>query len=162
MNRLAPHLRLMAAAAAIIVAVVAAPTAAPASHPTILQRFAADSGDRCRYGFTEGVLSWRAVHPPEPVAVDVTGRLTDRPTATDPVACADDRFYSIANFTALASNVVVDRRSVRVDNGVIPFNFVLGNNSAIARIDTVTIQVCRLGIFGPGYCGKAQIFHPLP
>jgi len=153
---------MLAGVAALVVAAVIAPTAALASHPTILQRFAADSGDNCRYGFTEGVLSWRAVHAPEPVAVDVNGKLVDRPTTPDPIACRDDRFYSIANFTASASGVVVDRHSERVDNGVVSFVFVLGNSSTIPRIDTVTVQVCRLGIFGPGYCGKAQVFHPLP
>lgn len=161
MKRVAPHLR-MVAVAAIVLAAVAAPTAALASHPTILQRFAADSGDNCRYGYTEGVLSWRAVHAPQPVAVDVSGKLVDRPAPAEPILCPDDRYYSIANFTASASGVVVDRHSERADNGVVQFGFVLGNSSAIARIDTVTVQVCRLGILGPGYCGRAQTFHPLP
>jgi hypothetical protein len=151
----------MAGVAAIILAALAAPTAALASHPTILQKFAADSGDTCRYGYTEGRLSWRAVHPPEPVAVDVAGKLVDRPTALDPVVCPDDRMYSIANFTASASGVVVDRHSERADNNVVQFVFVLGNSSTIARIDTVTVQVCRLGVLTPGYCGRAQIFHPV-
>lgn len=155
----------LALLAGVLVGVVAVPTVAVAGHPTLLQRFRADSGDRCQYGYTEGILAFRAVHPPEQPAVDISGAVIDRPGAGEPILCSDDRHYTIAYFTGYAGEQSVDQQARRVDNGALAFDLVLGLNSTTARpIDRVVIQVCRFS-FVPNdrfYCGNAQTYLPSP
>jgi hypothetical protein len=137
--------RNLLALATAILAVMLTPTAARADT-----RFHADSGDTCRYGFTDGVLSARLA----PVAVK--GTLTDRPTLADPTNCRDDGFYSVATFTAFFGDRVVDQQAVRANNGTAGVELILGQNSTIARIDRVVVQVCRnpLVTLPPSYCGR--------
>lgn len=166
MRPVSPVLRTaLALLAGVLVGVVAAPTVAVASHPTLLQHFRADSGDRCQYGYTEGVLAFRAVHPPEQPAVDISGTVSDRPGVGEPILCPDDRHYTIAYFTGYAGEQGVERQARRVDNGVLAFEFVLGLNSTTTRpIDRVVIQVCRFS-FVPNdrfYCGSPQTYLPNP
>jgi hypothetical protein len=129
------------------------------------QAFAADSGDPCRYGVTEGTLTWRLLSPPtRAIAVDVRGRLADRPLPADPGnICADDRRISVATFVVYAGNLVVDRQAQRADNGVVSFQFVLGANSTISRIDRLVVQVCRhsSSTVPPSYCGRAVEYRPI-
>lgn len=151
--------------AALLVSVVAAPTAVLAHHPTFMQRFRADSGDRCQYGYTEGSLAFRAVHPPELPAVDISGVVADRPMTTEPSVCPDDYRWTVAYFTAYALDLIVDRQARRVDNGTLDFRLTLGvANSTVARIDRVTVEVCRISFAGsePTYCGRPQTFWPYP
>jgi hypothetical protein len=142
---------------------VLAPVGAQASHPTRLQPFYADSGDNCRYGFTQGTLWFRANHPPEPAAVDLSGTVNDRPLPGEPgTGCFDDRRYTIATFTAYANIFVVNRQQVRADNGSVPFRITLTDGST-ARIDSVVIQVCRVPLYStwtPVYCGRPQTYTP--
>jgi hypothetical protein len=134
------------ALAAAVLAVVMTPTAAQA-----VTRFHADSGDRCRYGVTEGDLTARLA------VVSAAGELTDRPTRTDPSICPDDGFFSVATFTAYAGSRIIDQQAVRANNTTVKVDLVLGSASAIARIDRIVIQVCRhpLVTLPPSYCGKA-------
>ena len=134
---------------------------------SVAQAFAADSGDLCRYGVTEGSLTWRFVTPPtRAVAVAVSGRLADRPLPADPgTACPDDRRFSVATFVLYAGTTVVDRQSARADNGVVGLQFVLGTNSTVSRVDRLVIQVCRHAsnstTVPPIYCGRAVEYRPV-
>jgi len=141
------RMRHVLALAAVTLAVVMVPT--PALADT---RFHADSGDRCQYGSTDGVLTTVRL-----ALVGVTGTLTDRPTRTDPVVCPDDGFFSVATFTGLAGERVIDSQAVRANNSTVKVDLVLGSLSAVARIDRVVIQVCRhpLVTLPPSYCGRA-------
>lgn len=150
-----------AVAAAIIGGLIASSTPAQADA-AVQQRFAAVSGDNCRYGHTEGILTWQYRGSPAVLtAVNVTGHLWDRPLDGDPsTVCRDDRFYSMVKFTAYAGNIVVDQGGSRVDNSVDRFQFTLGDNTSVARIDRVAVQVCRAALYTtptppPGYCGPA-------
>jgi len=155
----------LALLAGVLVGVVAAPTVAHASHPTLLQRFRADSGDDCQYGSAEGVLAFRAVHPPQQPAVDISGTVTDRPANGGSILCPDDGRYTVAYFTGYAGNLEVDWQFRRVDGGILAFDLVLGLNSTSARpIDRVVIQVCRFS-YVPNdryYCGSPQTYVPNP
>lgn len=158
---------IVATAAAILATVLASPTAAHADQ-LISQPFAADSGDSCRYGFTEGTLTWRfgPSTTPLPLAgVLVKGRLADRPLPVDPgVPCVDDGLFSIATFVAFFGTVEVDRDARRVNNGVVSFEFPLGDAATVSRINRVVIQVCRhrLTSTQPAYCGRAVEFRIPP
>jgi hypothetical protein len=130
------------------------------------QAFAADSGDYCRYGVTEGSLTWRLISPPtRAIAVAVSGNLVDRPLPVDPGICRDDRRFSVATFVLHAGTTVVDRQAVRADNGVVEFKFVLGTNSTVSRVDRLVIQVCRHAsnstTLPPIYCGRAVEYRPI-
>jgi hypothetical protein len=131
---------------------------------SVAQAFAATSGDNCRYGTTDGNLTWRFVAPSHAVGVAVRGRLADKPVPGDPipVLCPDDHRFSVATFVLYAGNVVVDRNAVRADNGVVNFDFFLGNNSTVSRVDRLVIQVCRnpLTTLPPVYCGPAVSYGP--
>lgn len=164
MRRLSPVLL------AIALAVVATGTPAAADHPTVAQRFAADSGDNCRYGATEGQLEWAAIHPPELPSVAVSGALIDRPVPVETdTRCPDDFFFTSATFSAYTGNVLVDSEVRRVNNGVVSFNLrlmpELSPGPPISRIERVTIQVCReslvwVGPIPPRYCGRTQTYAP--
>jgi hypothetical protein len=126
------------------------------------QQFHAVSGDTCRYGQTDGTLSWWSATTPG--AVDVVGTVIDRPTPTDPSVCTDDRRLSFALFTAYAGGLLVDTERQGVDNGRLDFRFVLGATSSTARVDKVVVQVCRESTISPTqpvYCGPAQTYSPL-
>jgi hypothetical protein len=137
--------RHLLALATAVLAVVLTPTAARADT-----RFHADSGDACRYGTADGVLSTRLT------LVAVKGTLTDRPTLAEPTICRDDGYYSIATFTAYFGERVVDQQAVRINNGTALLELTLGQNSTIARIDRVVVQICRnpIATLPPGYCGR--------
>lgn len=156
--------RLLAALAAAL-AVLASPGTANAA--TITQPFAADSGDACRYGATDGTLGWRygTVSPLPLVAVDVKGQLTDRPLPNDPsIVCFDDGYYSAATFIAYAGSVEVDRKTSAADNNRVTFEFTLGGNSTTTGINRVVVQVCRspINTLPPSYCGKAVEYRAPP
>lgn len=158
MRRVASHLRMaVVLAAAFALAAVAAPTAASATHPIVAIPFAADSGDNCRYGSTEGYLSWHGYHTALPSGVDLGGKLVDRPVPDQSIVCRDDGYYSVANFDAYSGRTIVDKRSVRANNGTVQFSFTLGANS---RVTSLVIQVCRHPLFGTGrsYCGAAKTY----
>jgi len=155
---------LIATAAAVVATVLATPTAAHAEQ-AISVPFSANSGDDCRYGVTEGTLTWRFGTSPLPVtAVGVKGRLADRPLPADPaIPCRDDGLFSVATFTAFLGDRQVDRDARRADNSVVSFEFVLGDNSTTSRIDRVVVQVCRHRPTStvPVYCGRA-VSYPAP
>jgi hypothetical protein len=149
---------------AALVAIVASPGVAQAA--TITQSFYADSGDACHYGVTDGTLGWvyGSASPLPVTAVDVKGRLTDRPTPSDPsTACPDDHYYSRATFTAYSGSVVVDRETRTADNAVVTFEFTLAN-STHTSISEVDILVCRspVSTLPPAYCGKTVVYLPPP
>lgn len=155
-----------ATAAALATTILAAPAAVHA-EPSITQQFAADSGDSCRYGFTDGTLTWRfgPTTSPLPLAgVAVKGRVVDRPLPIDPsVPCRDDGLFSVATFVAASGTREIDREARRADNSITNFEFALGDTSTVARIDRVVIQVCRfrLSSTAPAYCGRA-VEYPVP
>jgi hypothetical protein len=155
----------LAAAAAVFAAVVATPGIAEAA--TISQPFHADSGDACHYGVTDGTLGWHfGATSPLPVGgVDVTGKLTDHPTPSDPVStCRDDGYYSIATFVAYAGSAAVDSQTRTADNATVSFSFTLGGNSTTTSISRIVIQVCRgpVHTLPPTYCGRAVTYTPPP
>lgn len=130
---------------------------------TQTQRFAADSGDDCTYGYTEGVLEWRPITaPPGRGAVILGGTLTDRPTPVDPgLPCADDKWLTFAIYSGYSQAALVDEVRQRVDNHVIRFSFALEPRLAPGSVDTVVIQVCRIPIDTtqrPMYCGKPKAY----
>jgi hypothetical protein len=158
-------LRLTVILAAAVAVLAALPT--PAQAATITQSFHADSGDACRYGFTDGTLAWQyGTTSPLPVLrVDVKGSLTDRPLPADPAtACPDDHYYSTATFTAYAGSVAVDHQSRSANNGIVTFSFTLGSSSTTTHVDRVVIQVCRspLVTLPPTYCGTAVVYPAPP
>lgn len=156
----------MAVTAAVAGAVLALPAAAHADQ-AVSRPFAADSGDSCRYGVTEGTLTWRFSSTPVPAplpGVAVKGRLTDRPVPTSPSLCRDDGLLSVATFVAFAGTREIDRNAQRADNSVSSFDFVLGSSASVARTDRVVIQVCRhrASSVAPVYCGRAVEYRIPP
>lgn len=171
MRRTTLSLRTGLLLAGLLAGLLATPGAATASHPQRLQPFFVTADD-CHLGYTEGTLSWRAVHPPEPVRLDVRGAVYDRYRYEGggcsffcaPEVC-DDGLATTAYFTAYVGDVAVDRERRTVDNGALRFSFSLGDEppQTIAPIDRVVIQVCRFpadGSGAAGFCGKPQAFHP--
>lgn len=152
--------RLVAAVGLALLAgglVLAAPGVASAANPTV-QRFYADSGDACGYGYTVGHLSWDDTRP----LVGVRGSVTDYPV-DNTWFCADDRRFTVAHFVAFSSNLPVDRGAARVDNGTVDFSFTLGANTSTTRIHRVVVQICRYSQWsaGPDYCGLRSVYdHP--
>jgi len=158
-------IHIAATTAAVLATIAATPTPAHAEL-AISVPFAATSGDDCRYGFTEGTLTWRFGTSPLPVrAVAVKGRVADRPLPADPaVPCRDDGLFSVATFTAFLADRAVDRDARRADNGVTSFEFVLGADSTVSAIDRVVVQVCRHRPSStvPAYCGRAVDYRIPP
>ncbi|MCZ7419889.1 hypothetical protein O7605_10205 [Verrucosispora sp. WMMA2121] len=156
--------RALLRAATVLAAALLATTvmAGSAAASPISQRFSVPSGDNCTYGYTEGVLEWRSTAPTS--AVRLTGVVVDRPSANEPIACRDDRRYTIASYVAYAGERPIDRAAQRVDNGVLRFDFVLGSNASAVGIDRVVIQVCRMSLDRPStvpdYCGREYTFRP--
>lgn len=151
----------LAAALAALLAVVAVPGAAHAADAAaVTQQFHADSGDSCRYGTTDGTLTWRygTTLPLVVLRVDVAGKLTDRPLPSDPsTVCRDDNYYSSATFVAYSGTTAVDRQTRAANNSVVSFTFTLGATSISRGISHVVIQVCRspVNTLPPSYCGTA-------
>jgi hypothetical protein len=135
---------------------------APTSADTIVrQPFAADSGDRCRYGQTRGALGW---HLPTPgggaVVVDVAGQVLDQPVVDVPTACGDDGRFSAATVTGFVGSRAVRTASVRADNGTQRFTFRIAVPDRSARLDRVEVRVCRfLQTAGSAvHCGAKQTY----
>lgn len=157
-------------ASAVAIAVIGGllATSAPAQANAV-QPFRADSGDNCRYGFTQGYLNWRytTIAPIRPVFVDVRGTVTDRPVPTDPsFACRDDRYYSVASFTAYLGNGTVARQEAKANNQAVSFSFTLGSNTTGPGLSRLIVQVCRYPLYttqppSPGYCGLPQHYAPV-
>lgn len=160
-----PHLKSAAVlAAATTAALLTTGLLTPGTAlATTTKTFQAVSGDNCRYGQTEGTLSWWSTTVPG--AVDVVGSLVDRPVPTDPILiCADDGRFSVAAFTAYSGSLQVATDKRRVDNGRLDFRFVLGGTASTARVDKVVVQVCRESMISPTpsrYCGPAQTYTPI-
>jgi hypothetical protein len=116
------------------------------------QPFTADSGDQCQYGTTRGILGPGT----SPRLVHVGGVLVDRPvSSTTSALCVDDRRISVLTLTAYAGNRVVDSERIHVDNNTRDYKVSLVNAISTARIDRVTVRICRQGfVEGPlDYCG---------
>lgn len=136
---------------------------ASAARVAASQRFAADSGDECRYGYTEGELVW--ITAPPSSQVWITGIVADRPLPADPGGfCRDDLRYSSASFTAYAGEVQVARVEQRVNNGTQQLDLVLDAGTAPRPVDLVIVQVCRVSLLAPNpqpeYCGLPQKYVP--
>jgi hypothetical protein len=156
--------------AAALLAAGAAPSdpgfAAEATTRASVVRFAADSGDGCPYGQTEGLLDWRPITaPPGQADVLLTGYLIDRPFRDDPSRiCLDDLRFSYATYSAYSKDVLVDEVVHRVDNTQIAIEVALRADLARGPIDSVVVQVCRASLLSdsprPDYCGPAQRYTP--
>lgn len=121
----------------------------------VLQRFAANSGDRCVYGFTNGHLNWSSTFP----VVAVSGTIVDNPVDRL-FPCADDGRISVAQFIAYSGTLTVDRGAARADNSAQSFAFRLGAATAPSRLTHVTVQVCRYSTNTvPDYCGPLQTYR---
>jgi hypothetical protein len=120
-----------------------------------INRFSANSGDRCGYGFTFGHMTWSSTVP----VVGVQGSVVDNPVdRTFP--CPDDGRISVAQFVAFGPNGAVDRQAARADNGQTDFGFRLGSNTSTTRITHVTVQVCRFSSSTvPDYCGETKTYR---
>jgi hypothetical protein len=143
-----------------------APAAATAAEPlpdTIVEQpFAADSGDRCQYGYTRGTLGWHLGPLVRPRTVDVKASIVDRPLPAQPVTiCGDDGRFTVVTMTAYARDVAVDTELVRADNGIREITFPLVNETSVAPIDRIVVQVCRHPrVSGPAvYCGARQEYR---
>jgi hypothetical protein len=149
--------------AAAATALVAAAAPATAAGPASAEKFYADSGDRCTYGHTEGILTWRVASPSIYPAVLVEGTVTDEPSRNVPTVCTDDRMYTVASYVAYAGRTIVDFSQARADNGTTAVRDVLGGQNAPAVIDRVVVEVCRFATspIGISYCGSPQTY-PVP
>jgi hypothetical protein len=135
----------------------------PDPDPVVEQPFAAHSGDFCLYGQVKGALGWHL--PPiggPPNAVDVSGVLTDKPTApiTTP-ECADDRRFTVVTLSAYTGGFPIDTEVIRADNSMRRFAVQLTNETRRAPIELVVVQVCRQS-FQSGtfdYCGARQVYR---
>jgi len=152
----------VASATLAAVTVWATPAHADTKPP---QPFYADSLnaalDTCPHGSTDGTLLWSTPGPLLPLAVQVTGEVIDRPTATGSVVCAPDDYSSTAIFTAYSGSVVAGTMRVTVDNGIKQFRFTLGgSNGTTSAVTKLTVQVCRSPVhtLPPSYCGKAVTY----
>jgi hypothetical protein len=150
--------------AAVLTIVALLATSAPA-HASVTRPFAATSGDNCRYGATQGYLTWRysATTPVRPVAVDVRGMVIDHPLPNENFLCRDDAFYSVAIFTVFSASVV--RKEISANNELLNFAFTHEATST-AGLSRLMVQVCRfpLPITQPpatGYCGVPQHYAPV-
>ncbi|GIG91663.1 hypothetical protein [Plantactinospora endophytica] len=145
--------------------VLSAPALAGTGGDTRLapQPFAADSGDTCRYGATEGTLDWLPVTaPPGLGSVDVTGTLADRPYERDPgPICVDDGLHSIVTFYAYGRGTLIAQAAEKVDNDIVKFTFRLGPRQPSTGVDTLVVQVCRASAVSSrpiGYCGVPRVY----
>jgi hypothetical protein len=148
-----PAILLGAVAAGLV---LAAPAVADVA-PDVKQRFAADSGDKCRMGVTVGVLVWPG-RPDERSVVHVTGAVADVPDTP----CGHDHRYTVAYFTAYSKRQRVEFEQRSVDDEKISFDFDLGDAASTARpVDLVTVRVCRLSPVPSipyDYCGTEQFY----
>jgi hypothetical protein len=162
--RKGPTMKVARLAAAVALILVATPGIAHAA--TIAQPFKADSGDTCRYGATEGNLTWQTgiISPLPLLKVGVTGTITDRPLPIDPTNCRDDGYNSTATLVAYAGKTEFERESVTANNNTVRFQFGLGSSVTKTAIDSVVVQVCRDPIFTlpPSYCGKPVTYLAPP
>jgi len=138
-------------------------SAEPGSDPVVEQKFAADSGDFCLYGQVAGLLGWHL--PPvggPPTAVDVSGVLSDKPTApiTTP-ECGDDRRFTVVTLSAYTGGSPIDTEVVRADNGQRRFALTLTNETRRVPIDLVVVYVCRHSVATGqlDYCGAKQVYR---
>jgi hypothetical protein len=160
-------LRVSVVAAVAMAGSVIASTAAQASVG-IQRPFAADSGDACGYGSTEGVLTWQYglfTSPLPLTSVAVRGTVTDRPTPADPgFACRDDGYFSRATFTAYSGTAIVAEKEAKADNAAVGFEFTLAPPVTAGQITRIVVQVCRdpLVTLPPSYCGKAVQYDAPP
>ena len=137
-------------------AVIMALAVQGAAAADVIQRFSANSGDRCGYGYTVGHLTWVSTAP----VVGVVGSVVDNPVDRL-FPCRDDGLISVAQFVAFNLNgVAVDRGAARADNSQQDFAFRLGANTSARRIAYVTVQVCRFSTNSvPDYCGETQAYR---
>ncbi|TDE23992.1 hypothetical protein E1295_45585 [Nonomuraea mesophila] len=127
-------------------------TAQPASARATVE-FAADSGDRCRHGVTEGTLEW-VEGPVIRPAVQVEGTLSD----SDPLSiCAPDDMHSVVTFTAYHGDTVVASGTQKADDATVKVSLGLSDATGVTSIERVVVQVCRYtnSPIGTGYCGEA-------
>jgi hypothetical protein len=144
-------LRAAAVVGAALVA-VAVPSMAFAEQADVPLDFAADTGDECLMGSTEGEVAWRA-------AADVAGTVTDGSPFCDFIR--DDEMYAVAWFSAYVGDELVDEAAARADNATEPVELTL----TPATIDRVDVQVCRYPLgtdptTEPGVCGEPQTYRP--
>ncbi|MFE0153980.1 hypothetical protein ACFWY5_43050 [Nonomuraea sp. NPDC059007] len=116
--------------------------------------YAADSGDSCKRGSTEGSLEW-VTGPVIRPTVKVAGTLSDEREFS---ICAPDGMYSRASFSAYHGSDKVASGQVKADNATVPVALTLSDASGVRSIDRVVVQVCRYSNspVGISYCGPAQ------
>ena len=149
------HLLLSGVAAVAALFMLASPAAAAVQIP-----FFADSGDKCQYGYTKGVLSLPSV-PTR--LVKVAGVVVDRPDGPGiPELCPDDGRFSFAVLVAYIGTTSVDGERIPVDNSAREYRIDLTNMISTRPIDRVSVQVCRQPrLVGgpPAYCGVQQDYR---
>lgn len=114
--------------------------------------FAADSGDSCRRGFTEGTLE-RYDGPVIRPVVTVEGLVSDE---AGPTVCLPDDMYTKATISGYRGSDLVDSETQQADDEQVKFSLELSNG--LLSIDRVVVQVCRYSNkpVGLSYCGPAQ------
>ncbi|MBB5081656.1 hypothetical protein [Nonomuraea endophytica] len=130
-------------------------TAQPATATTAATvPYAADSGDSCKRGSTEGSLEW-VTGPVIKPTVKVTGTLSDEREFS---TCAPDALYSRASFSAYHGSDKVAGGQVKADDATVPVALTLADASGVRTIDRVVVQVCRYSNspVGISYCGPAK------
>ncbi|MFI6502955.1 hypothetical protein [Nonomuraea typhae] len=141
----------LALAAAILIG-GAHPAAALAVVP-----FAADSGDSCQRGRTQGSLEW-VEGPVVRPTVKVAGTLTDDGPAS---TCAPDGMHSRVSFIAFNGSAIVDSEQAKADDASVAFTLILQDQNGVRAIDRVVVQICRYSNspIGISYCGPAKEYR---
>jgi hypothetical protein len=138
--------------AVLATGLLAAPPAMAAARQAV--SFAADSGDSCRRGFTEGSLE-RYAGPVIRPTVLVEGLVSDEGV---PTVCFPDNKHSTATFDGYDDTGLVATETVKADNEQVKLAFKLSDSTGVRTITRVVVQVCRHtnAPIGTSYCGKAQ------
>ncbi|MEV4176268.1 hypothetical protein [Nonomuraea sp. NPDC049709] len=128
--------------------------APPAMAAQTAVSFAADSGDSCRRGVTEGTIE-RYDGPVVRPLVNVEGSLYDE---ARPTVCFPDNMHSTATFRGYRGTELVDSETYKADNEQVKLSFGLSDPTGVRSIDRVVVQVCRFSNspIGISYCGAAQ------
>jgi hypothetical protein len=128
--------------------------AAPPALAAEAVPFAADSGDACLRGSTEGTIQ-RYDGPVIRPRIDIEGALLDE---AKPSVCNPDDMHSTATFSGYYGSELVDTETYKADDETVKFAFSLSDSAGVRTIDRVVVQVCRFSNtpFGTSYCGKAQ------
>ena len=128
--------------------------AAPPALAAEAVPFAADSGDSCLRGSTEGTIQ-RYEGPEIRPRIDIEGVLRDE---AGPTVCLPDDLHSRATFSGYQGDELIDTETFEANDGEVELSFSLSDSTSVRSIDRVVVRVCRHSNtpFGISYCGTVQ------